>query len=133
MAKYGGGGRRGYVVILEGRDENGWRAFAFELRKVLELFQSLHDSGIRVKSTGKRKAGLPSNGLGESAKVLVLDAPVEAVGNRLYQRSRTPQGIIVTELHKSENLNSQLIIANNLLVHNSFFLLNLPPSKTKHL
>jgi hypothetical protein len=38
--EYGGGARRGLVVVREDRDGTGWLGFALELRKFLEFLQT---------------------------------------------------------------------------------------------
>jgi hypothetical protein len=40
IIEYGGGGLRGFVVILGGRGGRGWAGFVLELQKVLETFQT---------------------------------------------------------------------------------------------
>jgi hypothetical protein len=40
IIEYGGGGWRGFVVVLGGRGGRGWAGFVLELQKVLETFQT---------------------------------------------------------------------------------------------
>lgn len=38
VAKYGGGGRKDFIVIPEERDGKGWRTLASELSKIIDFF-----------------------------------------------------------------------------------------------
>lgn len=45
VVEYGSGGRRGFVIFMEGRGGRGWSGFALELRRFLEAFQLPYDGG----------------------------------------------------------------------------------------
>lgn len=48
VAECGGGGRRGFVVILEGRGGRGWLDFVLKLQRFLEAFQMPYGRGQRA-------------------------------------------------------------------------------------
>jgi hypothetical protein len=74
VAEYGGGGRKGLVVIPKGRCGRGWRGFALELQKFLESLQSSCSTGIRANPPGVSRGGYPLTGMGVFPLVPVLRA-----------------------------------------------------------
>lgn len=45
VAEYGGGGRRGFIIFLEGHDRSCWRSCATKLRKARTFLDFLFGGG----------------------------------------------------------------------------------------
>lgn len=58
LTEYRGGGRRGCILIPEGREGMGWSGFALELRKALEFFHSFVSAGAECCRIGRFKVVL---------------------------------------------------------------------------
>lgn len=80
LAEYGGGGgRRGCIVILEGKEGTKWSGFCPLLHKVLEFFNLFTGTGRRVLATRKRLGDSPSTETGGNPKAAALRASLEAL------------------------------------------------------
>lgn len=102
MAEYGGGGQRGYIIILERRDGKGWRAFALKLRKVLEFFHLLYNIWSRVEKIEKSLGGVPSTCMGISPSVPVLEPLAVGISKQSYAEvlARSGQTLVSTSSHR---------------------------------
>jgi len=74
-----GGGRRGLVVIPEGRGSRGWSGFAQELGSSKIFFQPPHSSGNRAVQAGEAFHGYPTHSMVVRPPVTVMGVSREAV------------------------------------------------------
>jgi hypothetical protein len=64
VAAYGMGGRRGFLLILDGRGWWGWHKFASELRKAKDFLFAKIGCGFGSSSLAEKKGGKEGPGLG---------------------------------------------------------------------
>jgi len=57
VAAYGMGGRRGFLLILDGRGWWGWHKFASELRKAKDFLFATIGCGFGSSSLAEKRAG----------------------------------------------------------------------------
>lgn len=88
--EYCGGGQRGFLIIVKGRDDKGWKAFACELCGMLVHFHWFSSEGRRVLPYRKPLSALRSlGGLTSGTKV-----SFEAVGGKLYVEVLVGSGLL---------------------------------------
>lgn len=109
VAEYNGGGRKGFVIIPEGRGGRSWLGFALELWRFLNNFQKFHSGGkgpvpIRCELAvvvdtrpfakvvvGQRQCGGSSTGLGASSPEAQTTNGQEVYGMR---NEEAPQHVV---------------------------------------
>jgi len=84
LAEYDGLGRKGFIVVQEGKGGKGWSSFSLELRLVLYFLFTIYGGGSRPRPAVVQRGGRLSHGLGGSVPVHALKPPKEVVGYRSY-------------------------------------------------
>ena len=78
MELFGGGSRRGYIVIMEGREGRGWRSSDVKLENLVAFFELSHNGGSKVVFSRQPNSGLQSTVMGGS--LLVFMGKVVLIG-----------------------------------------------------
>ncbi|GMY14512.1 hypothetical protein FCV25MIE_09751 [Fagus crenata] len=102
------GGRRGSIIIPEGRNSNGWRGFALELRRIL-----FPESPPNQQSKARERVAKPAGVLGKSFVVAASGSGNAHGGGSVKGKEIFLEGIPKSREHSKQNLNLKINMATS--------------------